>query len=309
MSSEDWDMDGDDGSVAKLSIGLQNLQRGWVYPPTAVLVDTVETNKGSSSMDKGKAKGKGKLNIKGNFSMDKGKAKGKGLLFEAGKASANEKRRQGALATCLQALHQGHYMTHCDDKDTESRMGTSEEKNDLQKMKQYGDYTYVCQLCVARRDSITMPEAARVIKQPRTAKGMDRCKKFEFAKLEVQATFTFLYIDLGDDVASTHCPDDDDSWSDTASACGASSVSDGPACGSASSASAMSNKQMKKEIRNRAVIKASTMTSFFAPMAEILFLKNTDMEAAVKAAGCRSGLITAVPSRRMASKTKMRRMP
>jgi hypothetical protein len=179
------------------------------------------------------------------------------------------------------------HTTHCDDKATASRMGTSAEKDDLRKMKQYGDYTYTCVMCVAKRDELSLPEATRAIKQPRTKKGIERCNKFEVAKLQVQATFTFLYVDLGDDVASTRCPDDDDSWSCS----GASSVSDtASACGSVSSgteshSTGMSNKAMKKEIRNRATLKASTMTSFFAPMANILFLKNTDMEAALIAAG------------------------
>ncbi len=163
-------------------------------------------------------------------------------------------------------------------------------------MKQYGDYTYVCVMCVALRDELTMPEAARAIKQPRTQKGMDRCKKFEFAKLTVQSDFTFLYINLGDDAASTACPDDEaSSVSDMAWSCSdateASSVSDTASVGgSASSESgmagppALSNKKKKQEIRNRAVIKSATMTAFVKPMADILFLKNTDMEAALKAA-------------------------
>ncbi len=172
-------------------------------------------------------------------------------------------------------------------------MDTSDEKNDVLTGKQYGHWIYMCVVCVALRDDLTLPEAARAIKQPRTQKGMDRCKKFEFAKLTVQADFTFLYIDLGDDAASTACPDDSDRWScsDATDATEASSAS-GTAFvgGSASSESgmagppALSNKQKKKEIRNRAVIKMSTMTSFFKPMADILFLKNTDMEAALKAA-------------------------
>ena len=100
---------------------------------------------------------------------------------------------------------------------------------------------------------------------------------------------------MGEDAASTQYPDDDDSWScsDAVSSAEASSVSDtASACGSVSSGTeshstgqqAISNKRVKKEIRNRAVLKAATMTSFFAPMANILFLKNTDMEAAVNAA-------------------------
>ena len=297
-------MDGDDGAVASLSIGMQNLQKDWVYTASSVLIDTVETNKGSSKLaDFDKGKGKGKINVKGKINIlgkDKGKAKGKGLAIapEGGTPSAHEKKKDRthllrSCRLCCQEFEwrrmEATFMTHCDDKDTESRMGTSAEKDDLKKMKQYGDYTYVCVMCVALRDEITMPEAARAIKQPRTQKGMDRCKKFEFAKLQVQATFTFLYVDLGDDVASTYCPDDDDSWlaeassvSDTASACGSSSSA--PESHSTGGPQAMSNKKMKKEIRNRAVLKAATMTSFFAPMANILFLKNTDMEAAMKAA-------------------------
>jgi hypothetical protein len=92
-SSQDWDMDGDDGAVASISIGMQNLQKDWVYTSTPVLIDTVETNKGSSKLaDFDKGKGKGKINIKGNFSVDQGKAKGKGLAIvpEDGRPSAHE---------------------------------------------------------------------------------------------------------------------------------------------------------------------------------------------------------------------------
>jgi hypothetical protein len=137
-------------------------------------------------------------------------------------------------------------------------------------------------MCVSQRDELSLPQAARAIKQRRTKQGMEQCHKFEFCKLSVQGTFTFLYIDLGDDNASIVCPADSDRWSCCSAAeTEASSVSDmASASGSASSESGMagpptmSNPQKKKEI----------MTSFFKPMAEILFLKNTDMEAILKAA-------------------------
>ena len=217
-------MDGDDGAVASLSIGMQNLQKDWVYTASSVLIDTVETNKGSSKLaDFDKGKGKGKINVKGKINIlgkDKGKAKGKGLAIapEGGTPSAHEKKKDRthllrSCKLCCQEFEwrrmEATFMTHCDDKDTESRMGTSAEKDDLHTGKQYGEYTYLCVMCVAERDELSLPEAARAIKQPRTQKGVGRCKKFEFAKLTIQSTFTFLYIDLGDD-ASTAAPEGDD---------------------------------------------------------------------------------------------------
>jgi hypothetical protein len=51
----------------------------------------------------------------------------------------------------------------------------------------------------------------------------------------------------------------------------------------------MTRKKQKQAVRKEAIVKVSlmkrsTMTTFFKPMADILFLKNTDMERAVKAA-------------------------
>jgi hypothetical protein len=46
----------------------------------------------------------------------------------------------------------------------------------------------------------------------------------------------------------------------------------------------LSIKQRRNELRSRAVITTSSMTSFFKPMDDILFLNNTDMEASLIAA-------------------------
>jgi uncharacterized protein (DUF2147 family) len=46
----------------------------------------------------------------------------------------------------------------------------------------------------------------------------------------------------------------------------------------------MSREKQKQIINNLAPIKVASMTSFFAPMADILFLQDDDMEAALKAA-------------------------
>ena len=320
----------EDDEMGQLTVGIKALRSNWVCPQLPITVDLADKTihkkgKDHSTLNiqnklckKGEAgKGKGYKGYKSYKDTDNAlavvpedkAAKGKGNNPH----NVRKLDREHMQRRCKECEGIGEwrqmecsYETYCEDEAVRNRMGTSAEKSDLEQMKQYGEYTYTCVICVSERDGIAVGQAARNIKQPRTKKGIERCNKFEFAKLSIQQTFTFLYINLNDDTsstASTSCPADSDRWSCTDADAASEAASDmgtteassesGMASvgGSASSESGMadpmpylSKKKLAKEFRRQAVIKVTTMTTFFKPMAEILFLKNTDMEAACIAA-------------------------
>ena len=78
------------------------------------------------------------------------------------------------------------------DVQVRARRDTSDEKCDVQEGKQTGHYVHTCVDCYARDHNITVPEARRAIKQPRTAKDLEGSKKYEKAKTETMDLWQFL---------------------------------------------------------------------------------------------------------------------
>jgi hypothetical protein len=58
--------------------------------------------------------------------------------------------------------------------------------------KVYGEYYYECVQCVAKKEGVTLKEAERLVKQPRTQKHMDRVKDFKFAMDHAAELFEFV---------------------------------------------------------------------------------------------------------------------
>ena len=125
------------------------------------------------------------------------------------------------------------------------RAGKSAEKDDVKSGTQYGEYTYTCIRCVCERDGVEPVEARRRIKQPRTQKGVERCRAFQQAMEQVQDDFMFLLID-----AETTATDVERKNEIT--------MSD-PLSGQKGEIRATSKRQMKKLKRKAAQLKAKSM--------------------------------------------------
>jgi len=161
--------------------------------------DTVKG--GNVTGDKGKDKGNGDKGKGDKGKGDKGKGdKGKGDKGKdkGGKGDAGKEHQPHDHWRRMET----HSETVCTTMEAGQNRGTSNEKADIKSGKQYGNYTYTCAKCVAERDGLTIQEAHRQIKQPRTAKSTARSQAFEHALKKVQETFTFLYVDTASTSAS-----------------------------------------------------------------------------------------------------------
>ena len=163
---------------------------------------------GKGKGEKGKGeKGKGDKGTKGNAKGVKGNAgkgekvkqehqPGKKMVFDINSPEDAHKLRQckACGAHDLWRRMEYHYETVCTTDEAAERQGTMAEKDDLRTGKQYGNYTYTCAKCVSERDKITLQEAHRQIKQPRTNKSIARSQAFEHALKNVQETFIHLLV-------------------------------------------------------------------------------------------------------------------
>ena len=217
--------------------------------------------KGSGKDGKGSGKGSGK-DGKGSGTKQAAGAKRKG-------APADHQLR--ACTCCNKEYHWRRMKaTYVDQtpEDMKKVQDTFQEVAAIKEGKVYGSYTYTCVDCTAKKDGITVQEASRAIKQPRTAKGLARCVAFEKAVMEVQSEWKFVFQGLGGELDDVEKIVDGEMETE----------------GKKGEIFFKSMRQRKKETRRLAIIKANGMAAMFAPIAHLLALKYNDMKEAVLAA-------------------------
>ena len=80
---------------------------------------------------------------------------------------------------------------------------TVAERDAVREGKQFRKYSHTCVQCVAKRDSITLHEARRAVKQPRTMNGLARIENFNLALKNIQKDWKFICVDIDVDDAAT----------------------------------------------------------------------------------------------------------
>ena len=99
---------------------------------------------------------------------------------------ADEEERK--LRECMLCHSKAHWRRmqaiFLDMTDTEAaaRAGTAAEKQDVRSGRQYGSYMYKCIPCVAKEENCTINDAARLIKQLRRQRDLERAKQYVAAK-------------------------------------------------------------------------------------------------------------------------------
>ena len=78
------------------------------------------------------------------------------------------------------------------------------EKDALQRTPSlvYGQYTHKCVACVALERKSTLQEAERFVKQPRSAKYVERYLNFKWAMEHAQEVFDFVEAEPADDLTA-----------------------------------------------------------------------------------------------------------
>ena len=207
---------------------------------------------------------------------------------------AEEEERK--LRECMLCHTKGHWRRmqaiFIDMTDTEAaaRAGTAAEKHDVRSGRQYGNYMYKCIPCVAREENCTVNDAARLVKQPRRQRDLERAKQYVAAKEHVMQIWKFLEVVVSDDEDSCDtamsslrltAPTDDPRPPERPASEGDWTMVDksnkiGPK---------KSKRQLKKEKRKMAHMQITKVADIFSPIFHLLALKESDEKAAAEAAG------------------------
>ena len=103
-----------------------------------------------------------------------------------------------ACKECGEEYHwqkmEAHNETKYKTKGAAGRAGTSAEKDDVKRGIQSSKFTFTCNACVCVRDGVEPHVARRNIKQPRTQRGLERCRAFKQAMEHIKLHWTFLLI-------------------------------------------------------------------------------------------------------------------
>ena len=262
------------GSVSE-SLEMPNVQKA--------LEDNSVSDKGTArkkNVRKGKGEGKEKGNAQGN---EKSKVKTRqpviGVNGHWPPFSASEMHlipqdhyhKYRTCSTCSNAHHwrrmENKMQNVTTTEEALQRQGTSAEKEDIAEGRQYGKYTYTCSPCVSYRDGITLAEAIRKVKQPRTEASVQRSRNFETARANLQEQWYFLCVNVPDGVHDDR----------------QAPASGGPVNLTKEEVEGRRVKDVEKLIRRKASMRVKTMKEVFQPWGEILLLKATDERAATRA--------------------------
>ena len=139
--------------------------------------------------------------------------------------------------------------------------GDISERSAVRKLIEEGkyvfDYVYTCYSCVAKEQGITVHEAIRAVKKPRTDKMVERAERFTVSMERVQDLISFVALGLGDTV---------------------------PATGEEPPKDGTEKSKLKKDMYKEAKVELVRMKVFFAPIMKFLALKKADEVNAAKAA-------------------------
>ena len=209
------------------------------------------------------------------------------------KGAEEEERKLRECMLCHSKAHWRRMQAiFLDMTDTEAaaRAGTAAEKQDVRTGRQYGNYVCKCIPCVAKEENCTINDAARLIKQPRRQRDLERAKQYVAAKDHVLQIWKFLEVVVSDDEESC-----DTAMSSLQLAVSTESARppERPASEGDWTMVDKSNKigpkkskrQLKKEMRKMTHMQITKVADIFSPIFHLLALKETDEKAAAEAAG------------------------
>lgn len=273
--------------------------------PALVLTGKGALQAAAKGVGKGKDTGKGKGTEQEDITLvlTIAKAKAKGASKAKPKAKAKEPAEH-TLRECIVCKGKEHWRRmksvwiDTTTPEARARAGTSAEKDDVIWGRQGGFYVFTCVKCVAKEGNMTVEEASRSIKEPRTEKQTARAAKFKHEMANIKSVWDFLAVELSElpsledatgGAGSSSIPPDSGRSTSASTAMDVdptvspdSGRQSGPSAASVPKP-ALSKTQAKKRMRKLAYMRISEVADIFEPIMHILVLKSKDEEAAKNA--------------------------